>query len=285
MLRRVTCLLLLTSSIAFAQDQVVTLAGREVSIWKPSGSGRAPLVIYSHGYGGCPTQPGYLLRALANNGYWVVSVRHGDAGCGRRRTPASTRNVSFSDPSTWNENTFIDRRNDVHAIEAALRIDARFRTRIDFSRYAYAGHSLGGYTAVALAGGWRSWAGSTSPSAVLALCPYLVPFIEQKSLANIRAPIMFQGGSLDARITRALQRKGGAYDLATDAKYLVVFRNASHLTWGGRDNPTHDDIVEYAVAFLDRYVKGEPAAHVLTSVGDLADFRYDSELGRRDGEH
>ncbi|MDB4917140.1 MAG: hypothetical protein JWM95_4784 [Gemmatimonadetes bacterium] len=273
-------LLLFCSITAGAQDATVTLGGRTVSLWLPASREPAPVVIYSHGFGGCPSQPAYLLEALAAHGYVVVSPRHRDAACGRR---TARPGVPFSAPARWTDETYANRRDDIRAVERALHSNVRFRHRIDFTRLAYAGHSLGGYTAIALAGGWASWSGAPAPRAVLALCPYVKPFMLHNTLRNVRAPIMFQGGTLDVGITSALEREGGAYDSMRDAKYLVVFRNAGHLTWGGRANDTHDDIVAYSIAFLDRYVKGLPATATLTDAGELAQFRYDSELGRRTG--
>ena len=283
-MRRFAMLALLIGSVVQAQDVTTMLAGREVSIWLPASHEAAPVVVYSHGFGGCPTQPAYFLKALAKHGYVVVSPRHRDAGCGKR-TPRTSM-LAFDQPSRWSDDSYVDRRDDVHAVEIALRDDPRFNRRIDFTRLAYAGHSLGGYTAVALAGGWSTWGGEFTPRAVLALCPYVKPFMLSNTLGNVHVPIMFQGGTRDVAITNALEQRGGAYDAMRDAKYLVVFRNAGHLTWGGKANATHDDIVAYSVAFLDRYVKQLPASPTLTDASGLAAFRYDSELGRRaGGEH
>ena len=53
----------------------------------------------------------------------------------------------------------------------------------------------------------------------------------------------------------------------------------------------HQEIIAYSLAFLDHYVKGLPAAPVLTqALPGVAAWRYDSELGKdgsaidRDGE-
>jgi predicted dienelactone hydrolase len=65
----------------------------------------------------------------------------------------------------------------------ALRNDARWKDRIEWSRVALAGHSLGGYTVLGLAGGWASWK-LPSIKAVLAMSPYCDPFLQKKRAAR-----------------------------------------------------------------------------------------------------
>src|SRR5271170_4777599 len=73
-----------------AADSAVhtTIAGRDVAIWKPAGTAPAagfPVVVFSHGFGGCNTQSVFLMEALANAGYLVVAPNHADARCGSAR--------------------------------------------------------------------------------------------------------------------------------------------------------------------------------------------------------
>lgn len=53
--------------------------GVTVALWRPSGPGRHPLVVFSHGFNGCNTQSTFLTEALAANGYFVVAPNHADA--------------------------------------------------------------------------------------------------------------------------------------------------------------------------------------------------------------
>ena len=46
----------------------ITVADRDVAVWKPLGTAPAggyPLVLFSHGFGGCNTQSVFLMDALA----------------------------------------------------------------------------------------------------------------------------------------------------------------------------------------------------------------------------
>ena len=92
---------------------------------------------------------------------------------------------------------------------------------------------------------------------------------------------MYQGGTLDVGITPSLRRPGGVYDATPAPKYLVDFSRAGHFTWTDLRGAAHDEITEYAIAFLDHYVMSAPAAPVLTrATSGIAELRYDSELGR-----
>ena len=276
------CLLALTRPASVgAQDRVITLAGRSVAVWdaKGTGSSAAPVLFFSHGFGGCETGSNFLKTALAARGYWVFAPRHADSRCNPSRPsriPAPS--VPFRYPARWSDATYVDRANDLLAVHGALQANATFARRIDLARIGYVGHSLGGYTVVGLAGAWSAWRTPPGVRAVLALSPYLEPFVEHGTMAGVSVPIMFQGGTADAGVTPYITRSGGAFDGAPAPKHVVVFRGATHGAWGDRRNRSHDGIVAYSVAFLDRYVRDMPADALLTSVGEgVASLRFEDK--------
>src|SRR5687768_1799078 len=58
-------------------DRTEQIAGRETVIWLPPGTdGPHPLVLFSHGAGGCNTQSAFLMRALAQDGMLVAAPNH-----------------------------------------------------------------------------------------------------------------------------------------------------------------------------------------------------------------
>jgi predicted dienelactone hydrolase len=272
---------LLTLALSFragAQDRVVTLAGREVAVWEGKGTGtaRAPVLFFSHGFGGCATGSNFLKRALAARGYWVFAPRHADAGCGARRG-APVPAVSFGRPSGWSDATYVTRANDILAVHGALQATPAYAGRLDFSRVGYVGHSLGGYTVLGLAGGWSTWGRAPGVRAVLALSPYIEPFLAHGTMGGISVPVMYQGGTADDGITPYVTRRGGAYERTPAPKYLVVFRGAAHNAWGDRWNRSHDGIVAYSIAFLDHHVRGLPPTAALTTVRPEVDLlRFDA---------
>jgi predicted dienelactone hydrolase len=279
---RFTSIALLTlalSSRAHGQDRVVALAGREVAVWDAKGVGaaRAPVLFFSHGFGGCSTGSNFLKTALAARGFWVFAPRHADAGCDPRRASPPVPAVPFGRPAEWSDATYVSRANDILAVHGALQAAPAFASRIDFSRVGYVGHSLGGYTVLGLAGGWSAWGRAPGVRAVLALSPYIEPFLAHESMGGISVPVMFQGGTADDGITPYVARRGGGYELTPGPKYLVVFRGATHNAWGDRRNASHDGIVAYSIAFLDHYVRGLPPTAALTTVRpEVAEVRFDA---------
>jgi predicted dienelactone hydrolase len=59
---------------------------------------------------------------------------------------------------------------------------------IDWQRFGLIGHSLGGYTVLGLGGVWPSWK-LDGVKAVLALSPYVQPFLVRRTPAGLGAPI------------------------------------------------------------------------------------------------
>jgi predicted dienelactone hydrolase len=111
------------------------------------------------------------MQAIADAGYLVVAPDHRDATCGslaRWFTPAE---APFGHPEQWTPDAYRDRHDDIVRLIAALHIDRDFGSRIDWSRLALAGHSLGGYTVMGLGGAWPQWAhpGSQSGAGIVAV--------------------------------------------------------------------------------------------------------------------
>lgn len=266
---------------ALAQQRV-TLGGRDVVVWSPpSRSGRQPVLIFSHGFGGCAQQSKFLTEALAAHGYWVFAPNHKDARCNGGTAGGGARpEAPFGSPQSWTDQSFVDRRDDIRALQHALATSPEFANRVDLGRLGYIGHSLGGYTVVGLAGGWASWK-TPGVKAVLALSPYTQPYLVHRTLGGLSAPVMYQGGTLDFGITPSLRREGGVYDASPSPKYLVELQRAGHLAWTNIQASAHGTINEYAIAFLDHYVLGAPAAPTLTqALSGVSELRYDSELGQ-----
>jgi predicted dienelactone hydrolase len=277
--------LLLGIATADAAQQSVKLAGMDVTVWsqEPAAVTPQPVIIFSHGFHGCATQSRFLMTAFATAGYLVFAPNHRDATCrGGNASWSEKSAVPFRDPAQWNDSSYRDRAEDIRRLIDAIAADERYRSRADISHLALAGHSLGGYTVLGLAGAWPSW---TLPGvrAVLALSPYTQPFVARTTLAGLSAPVMYQGGTRDFGVTPTMHKSLGSYDLSPAPKYYVEFDGAGHFAWTDIGLASaHTGIVAYSVAFLNLYVKREPVDPQLTKMlPGVAVLRYASELGTK----
>ena len=265
-----------------AAEQSFTIAGMSVTVWSAATdtSLKRPVIIFSHGFHGCATQSRFLMEAFVSAGYLVFAPNHRDATCkGGEARWTGKPEAPFGRPETWDVTSYRDRADDIRRLIAAIRSDDRFRMRADLSRLGLAGHSLGGYTVLGLAGAWPDWT-FRGISAVLALSPYSQPFVLHHTLTALSAPVMYQGGTRDLGITPTINKSMGSYDQSTPPKYYVEFDNAGHLAWTNIVKTAHDPIVRYSVAFMNHYVKGDAADPLLTrALPTVALFRYESELG------
>jgi predicted dienelactone hydrolase len=98
-----------------------------------------PLILISHGTGAVALQLGWLASALARQGYIVAGVNHHGNTAAEPYTVEGFARV-------W------ERPRDLSLLLDCLLTDEVFGRRIDQDRVGAAGFSLGGYTALALAG-------------------------------------------------------------------------------------------------------------------------------------
>ncbi|MFZ0962001.1 MAG: alpha/beta fold hydrolase [Terriglobia bacterium] len=268
----------------------IAIAGRQVAMWKPAGAAPPdgyPVILFSHGFTGCGTQTVFLMEALAEAGYFVLAPDHHDAACGPGHEGKLFEKLStmrsdepFHNPEAWSDATYRDRWADLEAVLDAVLKEKSFQgVPIDSSRIGLAGHSLGGYTVLGLAGAWPSWK-DRRVKAVLALSPYCAPFIKKGDLGHLDVPVMYQGGTLDVGISPFVRRSGGAYDLTSAPKYFLDIADAGHFAWTNLDTSYRSLINAYSIAFFDRYLKGtsnpDPLARLLDRPWpkDASNLRY-----------
>lgn len=255
-------------------------------------AGRFPLVIFSHGFGGCSTQSVYFTEALARRGYIVAAPDHRDAQCHvdqpRQRFAFHRAEEPFRRPQEWNQNTYTDRRNDMEAAISDMTRSSVFGPHIDTNHIGASGHSLGGYTVLGLAGAWSTWRDSRIQAALL-FSPYSTPYLENGRISQVRIPVMYQGGTRDRGITPGVAKSGGLYDSTRAPKYFVDIESAGHLDWTNRicqgsasisacsqSNGFAEIINAYGVSFLDRYLKQQNPALLSKKAGGLAEYKYDA---------
>ena len=242
----------------------------------PAKCSRVPLVLFSHGLGGCALQTIFLTEELARHGYVVAAPDHADAAtCGIDRDGLRLQNLrtdqTFLEPLRWNDQSEIGRANDMREVVRRVAADKQVGPIVDIKRIGAIGHSLGGYTVVGLAGGWPTW---TLPQlkAVVALSPYIAPFVAHRTLDRLAAPVMYQGAQFDWGITPVLEGPTGAYAQSSAPKYYLKLKGGTHLEWTNfvcagqpnvvaclKANRNAYLIDRYSIEFLDRYLKDKPA--------------------------
>ena len=248
----------------------------------PAACPRVPLVLFSHGLGGCALQTLFFTEELARHGYVVAAPDHRDAVCAIGSDELKFGNMrtdqSFLEPKRWNDRSEIDRLHDLRAVIRLVANDPQLSATTDVTSIGAVGHSLGAYAAIATAGGWPSWK-QENVKAVLAFSPYLLPFIAQGALARLNVPVMYQGAQFDWGITPSIEGAQGAYAVTAPPKYFVKLNGGTHLEWtnllcAGQPNvvsclkakPNAYLIDRYGIEFLDRHLKNKPAP-VLSSKG------------------
>jgi predicted dienelactone hydrolase len=256
--------------------EALEIAGLKVNVWRSTGDrpGTVPLVIFSHGFHGSSTQSKFLMAALADDGYLVIAPNHRDAVRAGKMDEFSFRpDVGFGKPDDWSDDTYRDRASDIQSLLVALKNDPKWNAMVDWERVTLAGHSLGGYTVLGLAGGWPSWKPEgVKIKAVLALSPYCTPFIRKQTLGKLETPVLYQGGTRDFGITPFVKRSGGAFDATSAPAYFVEFDGAGHFAWTDLKTDHHPSIEHYSIAFLDKHLgRGNPddLARKLADVSEL----------------
>lgn len=238
---------------AFADIKTTeNIGGVEVEI-RRAGNGVYPLVVFSHGMGGCPGNTDGIQSRLADAGYVVVAPKHEDCHTGN-----TTPDNPWGEPLSWTDQSNSDRRDDIHAVLDALPSSAYAQYIEGFSNIGCMGHSMGGYTCMGVAGAWSSWTRS-EVGPVAALSPWHKPFTEQNRVGDMtNSQTLYQGGTLDSAITPQMMEAGGTFAQTSPSKYGQVFDRAGHSAWtdGYLSSRFHDQMAYYLISFFDAYLKG-----------------------------
>ena len=144
---------------------------------------RRPIVLLSHGTGGSAAQLSWLAERLVTAGFVVAAVNHH----GNTATEPRYRAQGFVLP--W------ERARDLSVLLDCIADDPTVGSHVDTSRVGAAGFSLGGYTALAMAGArltFSDWQRkrAAEPNAPWSTLPPEAPFTlaDVDSLAGLDAP-------------------------------------------------------------------------------------------------
>lgn len=245
-----------------------------------SNCGPFPLVVFSHGLAGCGTQTLFFTEELARRGYVVAAPDHEDAGCsvdGSGTLEIKPPEGNLFDPASWTDQTYAGRRDDLQLLLQQMLASEKFGPMIDADRIGAVGHSVGGYTALGMAGAWPSW-NDDRIKAVLLFSPYALPFTAQSTLGGVDIPVMYQGAEGDFGITPFVEGPDGAFVATGSPRYFVKLRGGTHFEWTNflcLGDATIEDCLNtsenarlinaYGFAFLDRYLKDKESPLLLSN--------------------
>ena len=183
----------------------------------PSKEGPFPLVVFSHGSGGLRQQSASIVETVASHGFVVVAPDH--AG--------NTAIDQLAGTSTGPDETARNRVLDTHfMIDEVENGELAADLGADLEHVAVMGHSFGGFTALAMAGGFDGIEADPRVDAIVPLAP-ASSRLEDDALASIDIPMLIVTGTndettpIDDQSTRPLE-------LASGPASLVEIDGATH---------------------------------------------------------
>jgi predicted dienelactone hydrolase len=227
-----------------------------VDIYSSKNNSQQPLVVISHGFGANRKFSAYLARHLASYGITVAAIEHpGSNGTSVSRA-SNTSNLAQLLPAR----EFIDRPKDISfLLDELAKLPGKFNT----NKVTVIGHSLGGYTALALVGGevniqqlrqycktslslgespgdWLQCAAASLPEeklllkdervkSAIALNPLVGELFGKKGLNQVDKPVLILTGTEDA-LTPALTHQIEPFTQLSGKKYLLTAIGGTHLS-------------------------------------------------------
>lgn len=230
--------------------------------WRP---GKTPVIIFSHGLASRPEDFGKRGEHLATHGYVVAIPQHP----GSDLTHLQEMLEGYTS-DVFNINEFIDRPLDISFVidELEKRNQSEFGGRLDLQQVGVAGHSFGGYTALAVAGAridFESLQTACSGSdwdpnlslllqcralelprkdynfrdervkAVLAINPVNSSIFGSKGISQIKIPVFIVAGSYDPATPAIYEQIRSFPWLTVRDKYLALAEGQAHVDFSALD--------------------------------------------------
>lgn len=234
-----------------------------VDLYLPEGSKQAvPLVVFSHGFGANRDAYTYLANHLASHGIAVAAPQHLGSDLQYRTLFLSGKFDSLVAPQEY-----ISRSLDItfmlNELEKRVRQEPRLKGRLNLQRVGVLGNSLGGTTALSVAGApinvdrlrqdcnddrlslstsflvqcraqtaakQNAALGDRRIKAVLAAYPLTSSIFGPESMSKIMVPTMIVAGSQDAFSSPVRDQIHPFLWLKTPNKYLMIMRPGTHFS-------------------------------------------------------
>ncbi|MCC5628758.1 alpha/beta hydrolase [Nostoc sphaeroides CHAB 2801] len=249
-------------------------------VYIPNVQNAAPVIVISHGLGLDSSNFQYLATHLASYGFAVIVPNHPGSDAKQLHSLLNGHVNEIAEPGE-----FQDRPMDVtyilNQLEKGNQSDSRFKGRLNLQQVGVFGQSLGGYTALALAGAkinfeqlkldcqpaalqntWnmslmlqcRALELSISKSgkdynlrdervkAAIAVNPITSSIFGKAGLSQIKTPVMIVSSS-DDTVAPALSEQILPFSwLANSQKYLVMLVGGTHFSTIGNGNPANQQV-------------------------------------------
>ncbi|MBW4577345.1 MAG: alpha/beta hydrolase [Aphanothece sp. CMT-3BRIN-NPC111] len=235
--------------------------------WNDTTTG--PLVVISHGFGANREFLGYLARHLASHGLTVAAIDHADSNIRGLSVASIGSNPSNLLPAS----EFVERPKDISfLLDQLTQLNQQpgpLQGRLNTQQVTAIGHSLGGYTVLALAGAelnldelrqfckersvlskaggdWLQCAASELSERrvtlrdqrvvqAIALNPVSGNIFGKNGLAKVTIPTLIWTSTADA-LTPALTHQLRPFAKLSGSKYLVTAIGGTHLSVGDPGN-------------------------------------------------
>ncbi|MDB9374160.1 alpha/beta hydrolase [Nodularia sphaerocarpa] len=251
------------------QQQTLTLQDRKrnrripVDIYWSQSQTPAPLVVISHGFGANRQFFSYLARHLASHGITVAAIEHPGSNSVAINNASNQMNLAQLIPAS----EFIARPKDVsfllNELEKLNTQSGQLQGKLNTEQVNVIGHSLGGYTALALVGGeldlkqlrefcktslsfgespgdWLQCAAASLKDnqpdlqdqrvkSAIALNPLVGKLFGTKGLTKVTKPVLMLAATEDA-LTPALTHQFRPFNQLSGSKYLLTAIGATHLS-------------------------------------------------------
>ena len=230
-------------------------------LYLPSGE-NLPLVVLSHGLGGNRSTLSYLATHLASHGFAVAVVEHPGSSEAQISELLAGKVGEAVEPEEMVRRP-LDIRQLLDELEMMTTVEPALQNRIDFQQVGVVGHSMGGYTSLALAGATVDLQGleESCPSqisqlnlslllqclvlslpqpppvledrrvkAAIAINPLSSAIFGPEGMANIEIPTLVVSGSADT-VTPALAEQIRPFTwLDTPQRYLMLMDGGTHFS-------------------------------------------------------
>lgn len=237
------------------------------------------VIVISHGLGTDSSNFEYLAQHLASHGLAVVVPNHPGSDAKQLQSSLHQQASEVIEPEEFQHRP-LDVKYVLNQLEKLNQSDARFHHRLNLQQVGIFGHSLGGYTALALAGAkinfaqlaqdcqpevlHKTWNMSllfqcsalalknkSRPEynlhderikAAIAVNPITSSIFGEAGLSQIKIPVMMVGSS-DDTVAPALYEQIQPFSWFTNThKYLVMLLGGTHFSPIGDGNPSSQQI-------------------------------------------